>query len=262
MSNARVESFDCNDRPGRSYPALRNAAMRASAMLRGALPQRCALCAGASGSTLVCDPCAADLPAIELACPVCALPSERHVLCGGCVSAPPPFARTIAALAYAFPVDRLIQRIKYGGNIALVDWAALTLARAVRAKLADRSPGEHPRYVVALPLAPPRQRERGFNQAGEIATRVAVAVGLPVIAPLERVGGGPPQAALPWAARRSNIRGAFALRGPVRGAHIALVDDVMTTGATLAEASRVLMKAGAARVECWVVARTPLPESR
>jgi ComF family protein len=211
---------------------------------------------------LICDACAVELPAVALACPVCALPAERHAICGGCVAAPPPFSRTVAALIYAFPVDRLIQRIKYGGNIALVDWAAATLAAAVRAKLVDRSPGEQPRHIVALPLAASRQRERGFNQAGEIATRVAAAVGLPVIAPLERVGAGPPQAALPWTARRGNVRGAFALRGPVRDARIALVDDVMTTGATLAEASRVLMEAGAARVECWVVARTPRPEPR
>ena len=70
---------------------------------------------------LVCDACAADLPAVRIACPVCALPAEHHATCGGCAAAPPPFSRTVAALIYAFPVDRLIQRIKYGGNIALVD---------------------------------------------------------------------------------------------------------------------------------------------
>jgi ComF family protein len=130
----------------------------------------------------------------------------------------------------------------------------------VRARLAHRGPVDRPQQIVALPLSAPRQRERGFNQAGEIATRVAAATALPVFAPLERVGGALPQAALPWAARRRNMRGAFALRRPVRGARIALVDDVMTTGATLAEAAGVLIDAGALRVECWVVARTPRPE--
>jgi ComF family protein len=163
-------------------------------------------------------------------------------------------------LIYAFPVDRLIQRIKYGGNLALVDWAGATLAAVVRAKLAHRTPGDRPQQIVALPLSASRQRERGFNQAGEIAARIAAASALPVCVPLERIGGGLPQAALPWSARRRNVRGAFALRQPVRGARIALVDDVMTTGATLAEASGVLIGAGAARVECWVVARTPRPE--
>ena len=176
------------------------------------------------------------------------------------MSTPPPFAETIAALTYAFPVDRLIQRIKYGGNIALVDWAGAALAAAVRARLTHRDPCLRPQRIVALPLSASRQRERGFNQAGEIAARVARATALPVFAPLVRVRAGPPQAALPWTARRANVRGAFAARGDVRGARIALVDDVMTTGSTLAEASRVLIDAGAHRVECWVVARTPPPD--
>ncbi len=107
-----------------------------------------------------------------------------------------------------------------------------------------------------MPLAPSRQRERGFNQAREIAARVARAVGLPLVAPLERIAGTTPQAALAWKERANNVRGAFAVDGDVRGARIALVDDVMTTGATLAEATRTLTRAGAADVECWVVART------
>ena len=82
-----------------------------------------------------------------------------------------------------------------------------------------------------------------------------------MFAPLERIRAGPPQVALPWKARRGNVRGAFAAREDVRGARIALVDDVMTTGATLAEASRTLIAAGAKRVECWVVARTLPPGS-
>jgi ComF family protein len=255
LSNVDVGSFDCGAQRGKWRP-LREGAARAAEILRGALPQRCELCAARSGRALVCDDCVADLPVIASACPVCALPTAEHAICGACVQAPPPFAETIAALIYTFPVDRLIQRIKYGGNIALVDWAAATLAAVVRAKLAHRSPGDRPQQIVALPLSASRQRERGFNQAGEIAARIAAATAIPVYAPLERIDGGLPQAALPWSARRQNVRGAFALSRPVRGARIALVDDVMTTGATLAEASRVLIDAGAARVDCWVVART------
>src|SRR5262249_49505606 len=129
----------------------------------------------------------------------------------------------------------------------------------VRATLDRREPRRHPQRIVALPLSPERQRERGFNQAAEIAARVAAATALPLVAPLARTRSGPPQAALPWTARRANVRGAFAVNEDVRGTRIALVDDVMTTGATLAEASRALIEAGAQRVECWVVARTPRP---
>ena len=107
-----------------------------------------------------------------------------------------------------------------------------------------------------MPLSASRQRERGFNQAREIAVRVARATGLPLSAPLVRVAGATPQAALAWNERAKNVRGAFAVEGDVRGARIALVDDVMTTGATLAEATRMLAQAGAADVECWIVART------
>jgi ComF family protein len=150
----------------------------------------------------------------------------------------------------------LLQRIKYQGRLALADWAGAALAAAVVADLARRREGERPDRVVALPLAPARQRERGFNQAREIAIHVARRTGLPLAAPLERIAAGVPQTRLPWARRMGNVRGAFAVPSPVGGARIALVDDVMTTGATLAEAARTLVAGGAERVECWVVART------
>ena len=189
------------------------------------------------------------------------MPASQRTICGECVRAPPPYAETVAAFAYAFPVDLLIQRIKYAGNIALVDWAGSALAAAVSRRLEGRHHDTRPQRIVALPLSASRQRERGFNQASEIAVRVAQATALSMSAPLERIRAAPPQAALPWTARRANVHGAFAVRADVRGATIALVDDVMTTGATLAEASRVLIAAGAKRVECWVVARTPRPDA-
>jgi ComF family protein len=124
-------------------------------------------------------------------------------------------------------------------------------------------PEQRPERVIALPLASARQRERGFNQAREIAARVAARLRLPFSArTLERVTVGPPQAALPWSSRAKNIRGAFACRDELRGSRIALVDDVMTTGATLTEAAKTLRRAGAARVECWVLARTFPPVRR
>jgi ComF family protein len=207
----------------------------------------------------LCAACAQSLPRVGAACPVCALPSARDTACGACLAHPPPYAGTVAAFAYAFPVDRLLQRIKYGGRLALAQWAGAALAAAVRDTFASRIGRTRPDCVVALPLAAARQRDRGFNQAREIAVRVARGTGLPLAAPLARITAGPPQTALPWAERRRNVRGAFAVRAPVRGARIALVDDVMTTGATLAEASRALLAAGAEHVECWVVARTLPP---
>jgi ComF family protein len=196
---------------------------------------------------------------VGAACPVCALPAAGNATCGTCLGAPPPYTATVAAFAYAFPVDRLLQRIKYGGRIALAQWAGAALAAAVRASFASRMGRGRPDRIVALPLAAQRQRDRGFNQAREIAARVARGTGLPLAAPLARITAGPPQTSLPWTQRHRNVRGAFAVRTPVPGARIALVDDVMTTGATLAEASRTLLAAGAEQVECWVVARTLPP---
>jgi ComF family protein len=226
---------------------------------RLALPQRCELCVASAGGALLCARCSASLPRLPAACEVCALPCPGGAICGACLAHPPPYMAVVAALVYAFPADRLLQQLKYGGRLALADWAAATLAASVEAALARRTLNARPDRVVALPLAVARQRERGFNQAREIASRIAAVTALPLAMPLARIGSGPPQAALSWSQRARNVRGAFAVTGEVRGASIALVDDVMTTGATLAEAARTLRRAGAARVECWVVARTLRP---
>ena len=254
LSNRKTKAFDCA-----LGPRLRGLAQRfvRGARLRAA--QRCALCVADAGAGLLCAACAAALARIGAACPACALPSPDGRRCGACLARPPPWSRAIAALVYAFPADRLLIELKYGGRLALADWAGTTLAAAVDASLAARGPGDRPDCMVALPLSPARQRERGFNQAREIATRVAAARSLRLSAPLVRIRGTVPQAALAWANARRNVRGAFAIAADVRGARIALVDDVLTTGATLAEAACELRRAGAADVECWVVARTLRP---
>jgi ComF family protein len=250
LSNPGAGTFDCGKAKSRWSVA---------AIARLALPQRCELCVARTAGGLVCYACAGSLPRISAACPVCALPSARSDICGACLAGPPPFAATVAAFAYAFPVSRMLQRIKYDGRLALAEWAGDALAATVCDTLSRRDGCLRPDRIVALPLAATRQRERGFNQAREIAVHVGRGTGLPLAALLERVIAGPPQTTLPWALRRRNVRGAFAVTADVRGARIALVDDVMTTGATLAEASRTLVAAGAARVECWVVARTLPP---
>lgn len=250
MSNPDAGSFDCDTPRGR---------WNVAAIARLALPQRCELCVARTGGGLLCDSCAASLPRIAAACPVCASPSAGGGVCGACLACQPPFVATVAAFAYAFPVSRMLQRIKYDGRLALAEWAGGALAAAVRVALAGRDGREWPDRVVALPLSSARQRERGFNQAREIAVHVARGTGLPLADPLARVTTGVPQATLPWGERRRNVRGAFAVTSNVRGARVALIDDIMTTGATLAEAARTLIDAGALAVECWVVARTPPP---
>jgi ComF family protein len=243
--------------------AAQTARWQARLQARRLLPQSCALCAAPTPDALVCAACAAALPTLRDACPRCALPSTAGVPCGACLAQPPPFDATIAAHAYAFPVDRLLQALKYNGRLALADWAAATLAARVQA---GRVPPPAPTVLplpllVPLPLAPPRQRQRGFNQAQEIARELGRLLALPVAPALLRTRTTPPQADLPWAERVRNVRGAFAARDRLDGAQVVLIDDVMTTGATLAAAATAARAAGAARVECWVVART-LPQAQ
>lgn len=178
-------------------------------------------------------------------------------VCGACLKAPPAFDRAHAALAYDHPWDGLIARFKFRDALDL----AGALAGRLLAALPAPGPGA-PGLVLPVPLAASRLRERGYNQAWELARRVAWRRRLAADALLlVRRRETPHQTDLPPAARAANVRGAFGV-DPRRahllaGRRVALVDDVMTTGATLDEAARALLRAGAASVEAWVVARTP-----
>ena len=230
---------------------------RMRAALQAALPQACALCATPSGNAMICSACAASMPTIGDACPRCALASPRGAICGACLSRAPPLDATIAAWRYAFPADRLLQAFKYGGRLALAEPLAHALADAVRERDVPL-----PDCLVAMPLAPRRQRERGFNHAHEIARRVSSYLAIPLARELRRTRDAPPQAGLTLRERTRNVRDAFEAREGVTDRAVAIVDDVMTTGATLRAAALALRKAGAVRVDAWIVARTPPPASR
>ena len=224
---------------------------------RRALPQRCELCAASSGAQLLCAGCLRSLPRLGPTCPVCALPTTAGEVCGHCLASPPPFDATVAAFTYAFPVDRLLHAFKYHGRLALAEWGA----NAILGERGRHSGAYLPDRVVALPLAPERQRERGYNQAFEIARAIAQTLRLPLLRKgVNRVRAALPQTELPWGERARNVRGAFACDIDLAGLSVAVVDDVMTTGASLAEFAKTLRKAGAARVQNWVVARTLPPK--
>jgi len=231
--------------PGATLQVLRNAA--------GSLGQDCTLCGDASAGALVCRPCAALLPAVGLACQSCALALPAAGICGECLRHPPAFDTAVAGFAYRFPVDRLVQRFKFAGDLALGRWLALQLADRVRAL-------ESPDLLVAPPLTAARLSGRGFNQALEIAKVVGRELGVrTALGGLAKTRETRPQPGLGPRARRANLRGAFRCDLALAGRHVAIVDDVITTGATADALARALKAAGAARVSAWCVARTPDP---
>jgi ComF family protein len=215
---------------------------------RAWIGQNCMLCEAESGAELLCPACAAELPVLREPCPRCALPSLAGAVCGTCLSHPPHFHGTLALWRYEFPCDRLIQALKYRARLALAGY----FARA----LASRGLPEVD-LIVPMPLHRRRLAERGFNQALEIARGVARHLGVRIEPRgVLRIRDTAPQTGLPYEDRATNVRGAFQCRLELAGASIAVVDDVMTTGATLNEVARVLKHAGAARVENLVIART------
>jgi ComF family protein len=209
----------------------------------------CLLCAGGSAGELLCAPCDNDLPRLAgNLCDCCALPITAGTRCGACISHPPAYDHVCAPFTYAFPVDALVQGLKYRGVLAI----APLFGSAIAADLDQR-----PDVLIPMPLANERLRERGFNQSQEIARHLAKTSGLPLLPQAcRRVRHTLPQAALPWKERAKNIRNAFVCDADVAGKHVAVVDDVMTTGASLNELARNLKRAGAARVTGLIAART------
>jgi len=225
---------------------------------RTALPAHCALC-GLSPGDPVCAACAADfLPADVHRCRVCALrlgPAAGD-LCGRCLRDPPTFDATVALADYAPPIDALVVALKFGHRLDVARTLGTLLGRLIER---TAPPGAQ---LVVVPLAFERQRERGFNQALEVA-RIAAATARLSLLPyaLLRTRHRPAQEGLTLEARRRNVRGAFAVERATeaRLAHrpVVVVDDVMTSGSTLDEVARVLKRAGATPVVNAVVARTP-----
>ena len=223
------------------------------------LPRACVLCHQSSGATSVCDGCRDDLPWLGATCLRCGLPLPAGAspgLCGGCGGRRPSQAeaRVLAAFSYEYPVDRLVTGAKFHRQLHFARALGELLALALVGSGAAAQP---PDLLVPVPLHRQRLLERGYNQAEEIASPVAAALGLALSPRLcQRVRHTPEQTGLSAAQRRRNLRHAFAVRGACAGARVAVIDDVITTGSTAAALAQALRAAGAAEVQVWAVART------
>lgn len=216
-----------------------------------ALPTRCLACGRAPGDP-VCVACAQDYFPVVPRCRRCALRIPAGEFCGNCLRAPPAFVAAWTCADYAPPVSGMVLALKSSARLDLALPLARLLARSLPAGTAL------PDCVAAVPLSPERRAERGYNQSELLASALAQELHLPLEAQLlVRVRHDLPQQSLALDARRRNVRGAYAATQPLQGRAVLLIDDVMTTGATLDEAAGALLAAGAARVCVAVVARTP-----
>ena len=223
-------------------------------------PHHCLLCGCASENIDLCSACYAELPWITCSCERCAAPlPESAASCGACLQRPPPWDASLIPFRYQAPLDRLILSLKFQRRLAVAPTLGRLIADTVRAR-----DGVLPDALLPVPMHARRLRERGFNQAHELARVLGQELQLPLLqAGVRRVRHTEMQSRLDGKARRSNLRGAFALDESLLAnaglpGHVAIIDDVVTTGSTVAELTHTLRQAGVQRVEVWACAKAGL----
>jgi len=213
----------------------------------------------------ICTACEQDLIQDSQVCYQCAIPLPASVAgeklhCGDCLRSTPSFTHTQASYVYRWPMDRLIQSFKFQGDLAIGRVLSALMQKQIEAAATEIMPGT----IMPIPLHHSRLQQRGFNQSALLAADLAKGLGIPLLEnSLLRNKAATPQSELDAKSRKTNIRGVFSLHPQTSNLpnHIALVDDVMTTGSTLSEAAGVLLAGGVKRVDCWVIARAPKPGS-
>ena len=223
----------------------------------------CLICDEATQSAhCVCNVCETELPWLMAPCEICALPLPMDgLICGQCLKKPPAFKHVIAPWTYSFPIDSLISRFKHQSRWPFGQMLARLLGQHLQHRF-DNAELTRPDCLLPVPMARKRLRERGFNQAQMVARWLSQDLDIAVdehllLRPQDTVA----QQALDAKSRQRNLLTAFALatNADVTGRHFALVDDVLTTGATAHSLARLLINAGARQVDVYCLARTPKP---
>jgi ComF family protein len=222
----------------------------------GLLPFTCILCHGRSSQTLdLCCACQSELPILPQSCPRCAkIFSSTTLTCGTCLQNPPVFAATYALFSYLPPITKLLMEIKFHQLLVNARLMGELLASAIQQHwyIGQSLPDK----IIPVPLHPQRLRERGFNQAVEIGRPIQKKTGIFLdINSCFRIKHTAAQATLKAEKRVDNLKNAFAINQDLTGQHIAILDDVITTGHTVTELSKTLKKAGAKRIDIWACAR-------
>lgn len=220
-------------------------------------PYTCLLCQNFTReSSGICAPCQIDLPWLKDVCAQCAHPLGASSLtsCGYCLRSPPPFTITIGAFSYEYPIASLILQLKFNERLAVARSLGTLLGAQIRSHYQDSS---LPEYIIPVPLHSTRLQERGYNQAVELARPIAHALKIPLdLTHCRRILPTAPQSAGSAKARKINLSQAFWVNPKFVSNHVALLDDVMTTGQTVSALASVLRKSGVARVDVWCCART------
>lgn len=220
-------------------------------------PTNCILCGGVGSEEMdLCHDCAADLARNEPACSLCAEPlpgaSGEPRTCGTCLRDPPPFVSSFVPFRYAYPLDHVVQGLKFRNELACGRVLGQLFASCL---LARGTP--LPDAIIPVPLALRRYRQRGYNQASELALSIRRVTGVAVRSDIAiRQRETAEQAGLDRKARLRNVTGAFAVIAPLRVRRVAILDDVVTTGSTVRELAHTLQRAGAEQIEVWAIART------
>lgn len=220
------------------------------------LPTFCTLCHSTTIYKAVCDACYQELPWQDGACDRCGLPLLEAQICGQCLKTPPFYENTICLFHYQTPIDKFILSLKFAEKLSY----AKLLGELMAEKLADYYQNHNkPDVIIPVPLHPQRLKERGYNQALEIARPVAKKLKI-LLEPTycKRVVATLPQSSTHAKERKRNIKNAFKVNGTLQAKHVAIIDDVITTGSTVNELSKVLKKADVKNIDVWCCARTPL----
>ncbi|MEE9452154.1 MAG: ComF family protein [Gammaproteobacteria bacterium] len=222
-------------------------------------PATCILCSSRSDLSVdICRDCFNDLPVLQQACIKCANilqgGNTQEIVCGQCLKTPPPFNRTVALFHYQHPVNHLLTALKFHGKLTYGRLLGQLMAQYLQQVYTDVK--HLPQCIIPMPLHYKRLKSRGFNQALELAQPIAQCLKLPLnYTHCQRIKATTPQMLIPAKERKKNVNNAFQVK-PLRIKHIALVDDIMTTGHTAAQMSKVLLKSGVEKIDLWCCART------